>query len=104
MSRSLIRVVLIGVLMCLVGTATFAQTTSSTLTENKKFEVISAGLYEKLITLGLAEQLKSIGLETERDGAGEIAPQVLSRHLFDAECRQFFSSQVCPALPRVPAN
>jgi len=41
MSRSLIRVVLTGVLMCLVGAATFAQTTSSTLTENKKFEVIS---------------------------------------------------------------
>jgi hypothetical protein len=41
MSRSLIRVVLIGMLMYLVGAATFAQTTSSTLTENKKFEVIS---------------------------------------------------------------
>ncbi len=42
------------------------------------------GLYEKLITLGLAEHLKALGLESERDGAGEIAPQVLSRHLFDA--------------------
>jgi LPXTG-motif cell wall-anchored protein len=29
------------VLMCLVGAVTFAQTTTSTLTENKKFEVIS---------------------------------------------------------------
>jgi predicted RNase H-like nuclease (RuvC/YqgF family) len=41
MSRSLTRVALIGVLMCLVGAVTFAQTTTSTLTENKKFEVIS---------------------------------------------------------------
>ena len=42
------------------------------------------GLYEKLITLGLAEHLKALGLESEREGAGEIAPQALSRHLFDA--------------------
>src|SRR4030095_2251874 len=41
MSRSFTRVVLIAVLMCLVGAVTFAQTTTSTLTENKKFEVIS---------------------------------------------------------------
>ena len=41
MSRSLTRVALIGVLMCLVGAVTFAQTTTSTLTENKKFEVVS---------------------------------------------------------------
>jgi len=41
MSRSLTRVALIGVLMCLVGAVSFAQTTSTTLTENKKFEVIS---------------------------------------------------------------
>jgi hypothetical protein len=39
MSRSLARVALIGMLMCLIGAVTFAQTT--TLTENKKFEVIS---------------------------------------------------------------
>ena len=42
------------------------------------------GLYEKLITLGVAEHLKALGLESVREGAGEIAPQVLSRHLFDA--------------------
>ena len=42
------------------------------------------GLYERLITLGLAEHLKAIGLESQRDDAGEIAPQLLSRHLFDA--------------------
>ena len=42
------------------------------------------GLYEKLITIGLAASLKSLGLESQRDDAGEIAPQVLSRHLFDA--------------------
>ena len=41
MSRLFARVALIGVLMCLVGAVTFAQTTTSTLTENKKFEVIS---------------------------------------------------------------
>ena len=41
MSRSLTRVALIAVLMCLVGAVTFAQTTTTTLTENKKFEVIS---------------------------------------------------------------
>jgi hypothetical protein len=41
MSRSLTRVALIGVLMCMVGAVSFAQTTSSTLTENKKFEVVS---------------------------------------------------------------
>ena len=41
MSRSLARVAPIGVLMCLIGAVSFAQTTSSTLTENKKFEVIS---------------------------------------------------------------
>lgn len=41
MFRSLTRVALIAVLMCLVGAVTFAQTTTSTLTENKKFEVIS---------------------------------------------------------------
>jgi hypothetical protein len=45
---------------------------------------VKPGLYEKLITLGLAEHLKALGFESERDGAGEIAPQVLSRHLFDA--------------------
>ena len=42
------------------------------------------GLYEKLITLGVAEQLKALALKTERDAAGEVAPQVLSRHLFEA--------------------
>ena len=41
MSRLLSRVAPIGVLMCLVGAVSFAQTTSTTLTENKKFEVIS---------------------------------------------------------------
>jgi len=41
MSRLLSRVAPIGVLMCLVGAVTFAQTTTSTLTENKKFEVVS---------------------------------------------------------------
>ena len=41
MSRSLARVAPIGVLMCLIGAVTFAQTTSTTTTENKKFEVIS---------------------------------------------------------------
>jgi LPXTG-motif cell wall-anchored protein len=41
MSRFLSRVAPIGVLMCLVGAVSFAQTTSTTLTENKKFEVIS---------------------------------------------------------------
>src|SRR5688572_8303654 len=41
MFRSLTRVALIAVLMCLVGAVTFAQTTTTTLTENKKFEVVS---------------------------------------------------------------
>jgi hypothetical protein len=36
---------------------------------------VKPGLYEKLITLGLAEHLKALGFESERDGAGEIAPQ-----------------------------
>jgi superfamily II DNA or RNA helicase len=45
---------------------------------------VKPGLYEKLITLGLAERLKALGLESVREGAGEIAPQALSRHLFDA--------------------
>ena len=45
---------------------------------------VKPGLYEKLITLGLAEQLKTLGLKSQRDGAGEIAPQALSRHLFGA--------------------
>src|SRR6185503_15545804 len=41
MSRSLARVAPIGVLMCLISAVTFAQTTTTTLTENKKFEVVS---------------------------------------------------------------
>src|SRR5262245_32326898 len=41
MSRSFARVAPIGVLMCLIGAVSFAQTTSTTTTENKKFEVIS---------------------------------------------------------------
>jgi len=45
---------------------------------------VKPGLYEKLITLGLAEHLQALGLESERDSAGEIAPQVLGRHLFEA--------------------
>jgi hypothetical protein len=45
---------------------------------------VKPGLYERLITLGVAEHLKALELESERDRAGEIAPQVLSRHLFDA--------------------
>jgi len=45
---------------------------------------VKPGLYEKLITLGLAERLKALGLESVREWAGEIAPQALSRHLFDA--------------------
>jgi len=41
MPRSLARVAPIGVLMCLISAVTFAQTTTTTLTENKKFEVVS---------------------------------------------------------------
>jgi LPXTG-motif cell wall-anchored protein len=41
MSRSLARVAPIGVLMCLIGAVSFAQTTSTTVTDTKKFEVIS---------------------------------------------------------------
>ena len=41
MSRSLTRVVLFGSLMCLIGAVAFAQTTSTTTTDTKKFEVIS---------------------------------------------------------------
>jgi hypothetical protein len=41
MSRSLARVAPLGVLMCLIAAVSFAQTTSTTSTENKKFEVIS---------------------------------------------------------------
>jgi len=41
MSRSFARVALIGVLMCLIGAVAFAQTTSTTVRDTKKFEVIS---------------------------------------------------------------
>jgi hypothetical protein len=41
MSRSFARVAPIGVLMCLIGAVAFAQTTSTTVRDTKKFEVIS---------------------------------------------------------------
>jgi hypothetical protein len=51
MSRSLARVAPIGVLMCLISAVTFAQTTTTTLTENKKFEVISVDGNTLVVTL-----------------------------------------------------
>jgi LPXTG-motif cell wall-anchored protein len=51
MSRSLARVTPIGVLMCLISAVTFAQTTTTTLTENKKFEVISVDGNTLVVTL-----------------------------------------------------
>lgn len=41
MSRSLARVALIGMLLSLIGAVSFAQTTSTTVRDTKKFEVIS---------------------------------------------------------------
>src|SRR5262245_995327 len=41
MSRSLTRVVRFSALLCLIGAVAFAQTTSTTTTDTKKFEVIS---------------------------------------------------------------
>jgi len=41
MSRSLARVALTGMLMCLIGAVAFAQTTSTTVRDRKAFEVIS---------------------------------------------------------------
>ncbi|HEU0030382.1 MAG TPA: DEAD/DEAH box helicase family protein [Kofleriaceae bacterium] len=41
------------------------------------------GLYEQLITLGLTENLAGLDLEPDREDVGELAPQMLARHVFD---------------------